>query len=243
MSCQPRWPQSSRWAIAWPMSSNARRHERGDGVCRSAAASWGSDGSSAPRRASAGTATAGERTRAAQRYWPVVPPARALAAAAPGAPARPRRQTPPHLLELHPCGHLLGDQCGLDAVEEALQPAHELRLGDAQLAVGGRAVRVERGDDAGQLLAQLRGQGRLELAQRRRVDLLEATAARVVELGGPDLLEQLLDHRADPHDLRRLLDGRRRVLRGLPARPPRAGRARRRGRARCRRGSRRGRRS
>ena len=36
-----------------------------------------------------------------------------------------------HLLELGPGRHLLGEQRGLDAVEEALKPAHELGLGDA----------------------------------------------------------------------------------------------------------------
>ena len=38
------------------------------------------------------------------------------------------------------------------------------------------------------------------------VDLPQPVAAGVVQRRGPDLLEQLLDHRADPHDLGRLLD-------------------------------------
>ena len=38
-----------------------------------------------------------------------------------------------HLLELCAGGHLLGVDRGLDAVEESLEPANELRLGDAQL--------------------------------------------------------------------------------------------------------------
>jgi hypothetical protein len=38
------------------------------------------------------------------------------------------------------------------------------------------------------------------------VDVPQPVAAGVVQRRGPDLLEQLLDHRADPHDLRGLLD-------------------------------------
>src|SRR5262249_32884697 len=36
----------------------------------------------------------------------------------------------PHLLQLNPGGHLLGEQRGLDSVEQALQPAHQLSLRD-----------------------------------------------------------------------------------------------------------------
>jgi hypothetical protein len=40
-------------------------------------------------------------------------------------------QTPlAHLLELGPGRHLLGEERGLNAVEEPLEPAHELGLGD-----------------------------------------------------------------------------------------------------------------
>ncbi len=39
----------------------------------------------------------------------------------------PAGQRPAHLLQLRPGGHLLGEQGGLDAVEQALQPAHQLR--------------------------------------------------------------------------------------------------------------------
>jgi hypothetical protein len=38
------------------------------------------------------------------------------------------------------------------------------------------------------------------------VDVAQPVAAGVVQRRRPDLLEQLLDHRADPHDLGRLLD-------------------------------------
>ena len=46
-----------------------------------------------------------------------------------------RRQAAAHLLQLGAGGHLLGEQRGLDAVEQALQPADQLGLGDPQLGV------------------------------------------------------------------------------------------------------------
>ena len=52
------------------------------------------------------------------------------------APAIAGRQRAAHLLELGARGHLLGIDRGLDAVEEALEPADQLGLGDAQLALG-----------------------------------------------------------------------------------------------------------
>ena len=48
-----------------------------------------------------------------------------------------RRQGAAHLLELRPGGHLLGVHRGLDPVEEPLEPADQLGLGDPQLGVGG----------------------------------------------------------------------------------------------------------
>src|SRR3712207_4024816 len=117
-----------------------------------------------------------------------------------------RQRAAAHLLQLGPGGHLLGEQRGLDAVEDALQPADQLGLGDAQLGVRRGLALAERERDPLQLLAELRGQALLELADRGGVDVAQPVAAGVVQRGGADLLEQLLDHRADPHDLRRLLD-------------------------------------
>ena len=57
-----------------------------------------------------------------------------------------------------------------------------------------------------QLVAQLGCQAVLEFADRGLVDLLEPGAAGVVERSRAHLFEQLLDHGADAHDLRRLLD-------------------------------------
>ena len=223
MSCQPRWPHSSRCAIAALMSAKARRHDRGEAPRSfSAAATSRSDGSSAPRRASAGTATAlsvlsptsaatgraGAGLRGTGRSSPRLPEP---PAAAPPPAGSPRR---------------ICSSCTRAAIcwatsavwmpwkRPSSQP-DELGLRDPQLAVGGGVVAVERRDDAGELLAQLRRERRLELGEARRVDLLEPPAAGVVELGGPDLLQQLLDHRADPHHLRRLLDGAGDVLAAL----------------------------
>ena len=52
----------------------------------------------------------------------------------------------------------------------------------------------------------------LQLDDRPLVDLPQPLAAGLVERRRADLLEQLLDHAADPHDLRRLLDQAGRVL-------------------------------
>ena len=108
-----------------------------------------------------------------------------------------------HLLELGAGGHLLGEQRGLDAVEEALQPADQLRLRDAQLGVGGRVALAERQRQPFELVEQLRRQALLELLDRAPVDLLEPRPAGLVQRRRPHLVEQLLDHAADPHDLGR----------------------------------------
>src|SRR4051794_40460229 len=65
------------------------------------------------------------------------------------------RQLAPHPLELLAGGHLLGEERRLDAVEQALQPAHELGLGDPQLHLGGRASLAEGEGQAAQLLLQI----------------------------------------------------------------------------------------
>ena len=54
-----------------------------------------------------------------------------------------------------------------------------------------------------------------ELVHRRLVDVPQPLAARLVERGRAHLVEQLLDHRADPHHLRGLLDRLRVDLRGV----------------------------
>src|SRR5580658_7834148 len=120
---------------------------------------------------------------------------------------RTRRQAPlADLLELGPRRHLLDDEGGLDPVEQALQPSDELGLGDPQLGLGRRRVGVESDGHAVELGHQVGGEPARELAQRLLVDLAEADPACLVQRGLTDLVEQLLDHRADPHDLGRLPD-------------------------------------
>jgi hypothetical protein len=100
-----------------------------------------------------------------------------------------RQRLPPDFLELGAGGHLLGEQRGLDAVEHALQPAHQLGLGDPQLGVRRRLALGERQRDPLQLVAQLGRQALLELADRRRVDVAQPVAAGVVQRRGAHLLE------------------------------------------------------
>jgi hypothetical protein len=65
-----------------------------------------------------------------------------------------RGQGAPHPLQLLLGRHLLGEQRRLDAVEQALEPADQLGLGDAQLRVG-RCRRAERKGDPVELLDEL----------------------------------------------------------------------------------------
>ena len=111
-----------------------------------------------------------------------------------------------HLLQLLARGHLLGEQRGLDAVEQAFEPADQLGLRDPQFGVRRHAVVGERQREPLEFVAQFGRQPVLELANAGAVDLAQPVAAGVVERCGPHLLEQLLDHGADAHHLRRLLD-------------------------------------
>ncbi len=97
----------------------------------------------------------------------------------------------PHLFQLGPRRHLLGHQCRLDPVEEPLQPAHQLGLGDPQLGLGGRLL-VEGDRDPLQLLAKVGREPFGQLSNRLLVDLAEPAATGVVERGPPDLLSSCL---------------------------------------------------
>ena len=118
----------------------------------------------------------------------------------------PGRQGTAHLLQLRPRGHLLREQRGLDAVEQALQPAHELSLSHPELRLARHRVVGEGQGQPLQLLDQLRGQAVLEFLDRALVDLAQPGPALLVQWRGPDLVEQLPDHAPDPHDLGGLLD-------------------------------------
>ena len=108
--------------------------------------------------------------------------------------------TAAHLFELPLRLHLLREQRGLDPVEEPFEPADELGLRDAQLALA-RRVAAERQGDLFELLAEVGRQDLLELVDRAFVDLLQRTAARVVERRASRFVEQRADHRRDPDEL------------------------------------------
>src|SRR5215217_143776 len=117
-----------------------------------------------------------------------------------------RQRTLPHLLQLLARGHLLGEQRGLDAVEQAFEPADQLGLSDSQFGVRWDGVLGERQREPLEFVAQFGCQAVFELADAGAVDVTQPVAAGVVERRGAHLLEQLLDHGADPHHLRRLFD-------------------------------------
>ena len=106
------------------------------------------------------------------------------ASASGGAAPWPGGSWPRDLLELLAGRHLLGEQRGLDAVEQALEPADELGLGDAQLglasgvssrrtaAPGGSARRCRSGDSAA-----------ASSCDRRLVDLAAAARGSVSSSG------------------------------------------------------------
>ena len=81
-----------------------------------------------------------------------------------------------HVLQLSPCGHLLGEQRGLDAVEETFQPADQLRLGDPQFGIRWHLVLGEGQRQALQLITEFGGQAVFELADRGGVDFTQPAA-------------------------------------------------------------------
>src|SRR3954452_14447854 len=64
---------------------------------------------------------------------------------------RARRQLP-HLFELLAGGYLLGEERRLDAMEQALEPADQLSLGNTQFRVGGHLAVLERQGQVAQLV-------------------------------------------------------------------------------------------
>src|SRR5215468_5546384 len=95
--------------------------------------------------------------------------------------ARPHRQRRPttHLLELCPRSHLLRNERGLDAVEQAFEPANQLRLRDAQLGLARCLTLIEGQRQPLQLVDELGREAVLQLHDRPSVDLLEPPATRL----------------------------------------------------------------
>ena len=108
----------------------------------------------------------------AYRYWPVPAAFGGCGPPGPGCWSRgPVRPGDPEvarrILQLLLGRHLLCEQRGLDAVEQALQPADQLCLGDAQLGVR-RRRRAERQRDPVELLDQLGARPALSSSIDRR---------------------------------------------------------------------------
>ena len=102
-------------------------------------------------------------------------------------------------------------------MEQALEPSHELRLGDPDLGVA-RNTRHRR-RQRGKLVLQVGREHVGELAHRSLVDLPQPDPPGFIQGGGPRLLKELADHACDPEQLRRLRDSlaRRRGLSGRNA--------------------------
>lgn len=111
-----------------------------------------------------------------------------------------------HLFQLLSCRHLLGEQGGLDAVEQAFQPADQLSLGDPQFGIRGCRIFGERQHEPLQFFAQLWCESLFQFTDRGFVNVAQPRPACVVERCGAYLLQKLFDHGADTHDFRWLLD-------------------------------------
>src|SRR3954471_5173649 len=97
------------------------------------------------------------------------------------------------------CRDLLRHRRGLEAVEEPLEPADDLRLSDEQFGIG-RRVTVEGNREIVQLAPQFRREHLPQLADRARVDIAQVLARSLVERRTTSLGEELADHRADPQE-------------------------------------------
>src|SRR5690606_19048514 len=116
---------------------------------------------------------------------------------------RALHQLTPHPLELLAGRHLLGDQRRLDPVEQALEPADQLRLGHAELDLGGHRALGEVEGQLAELRRELGRQGRLELGDRALVDVAQLTPGRLVQRRAAERFEQLLADGPGADDLGR----------------------------------------
>src|ERR671919_579296 len=137
-----------------------------------------------------------------QNAWPG--PRRTIQVTRPHSVTRPNAPTmaepaAPNLLEGRLGLHVLGPQRGLDAVEQSLEPAKKLRLGNAYLRLAGRVV--QRPHEGAQLLLEIGRQRVLQLVDRGPIYLGQAVPTGVIDPAPADLLDQLSDHRGDPEQL------------------------------------------
>ena len=77
--------------------------------------------------------------------------------------------------------HLLGKQCRLYALDQALEPTDQLGLRYPQFVRAGSVTFTEGQNQAVQLAAQLLGKGRSQLVDRGLKDLPEAPTAGLIE--------------------------------------------------------------
>jgi Family of unknown function (DUF5317) len=99
---------------------------------------------------------------------------------------------------------VLGPQGGLDTVEQPLQPAEELGLGDAEL---GLALRTFQGFHYRvEFFAEVRRQRFPQLSNGGPIHVGQTVPALLIERNLPDLFDDLPDHRGDPKELGRLGD-------------------------------------
>ena len=115
------------------------------------------------------------------------------------------------LAELELClavlaGCVLGREGGLDAVEQAFKPAHQLGLRDAQLRVGGCGLIRERKAEPVQLFHQFGSQPVFQFLDGALMDLGQPAPRGIIERCRLHLFKKLPDHGADPHHLRRFVN-------------------------------------
>ena len=94
----------------------------------------------------------------------------------------------PHLFQLRPSRHLLREQRGLDAMEEALEPADQLSLRDSQLGLARHVPFVERQCQPVEFFAQFRCKTLFEFRYRGLVNLFQPPPSGLVQRSRPNLL-------------------------------------------------------
>src|SRR5579859_2096478 len=110
----------------------------------------------APRGQEPGVAHAGGAPNAAEARWSASGRSEIGARGWRALLGAGRKAPPAHLFELGPRLHLLREQGRLNPVEQAFQPAHQLRLSDPELALARHRLVAEGEHHAPELVAQIR---------------------------------------------------------------------------------------